>query len=263
MTMLPGSQAQVDLGAVLKQVAPQDSLGAVCKDERFKVVLKSICEPDGEANAAIRAASDATLAREALTLERAMELRGDVFYGEGSKPEVREVGEGERCGVIVQNTQVVPTADLRLRSSEGNLQGVPNDFVLSGMEMLTEDVAQFITSLRDVAEEGMDEKIGKTETLPAAVTVFSASEVVCGAGLQCMISEGDVEGVSGANDEVPGTEQINGTCTKCKFGSYCPVGVMNDESGVFRFNPAQANQCPQGYFCPDPSTIKDCPAGLF
>lgn len=263
MTMLPGSQAQVDLGAVLKQVAPQDSLGAVCKDERFKVVLKSICEPDGEANAAIRAASDATLAREALTLERAMELRGDVFYGEGSKPEVREVGEGERCGVIVQNTQVVPTADLRLRSSEGNLQGAPNDFVLSGMEMLTEDVAQFITSLRDVAEEGMGEKIGRTETLPAAVTVFSASKVVCGAGLQCMISEGDVEGVSGADDEVPGTEQINGTCTKCKFGSYCPVGVMNDESGVFRFNPAQANQCPQGYFCPDPSTIKDCPAGLF
>ncbi|QDZ23677.1 ABC transporter [Chloropicon primus] len=249
--------AQIDIGTVLQQVNPQDTLGAVCEDEKFKVVLKSICEPGGAVAKAIRGATVAKIPEEALTLEEA--TTGES--GAASLPElaegrsVQEVREGGQCLVDVGSLKLVRTNDLRLRSVGRNteVRGVKNEFVESWKESITKEVAQFITTLQG-DDPSSSSNATKTDDDMSVYTVFSESELICSEGLQCVVTD--------AADLAAGG-QLSGTCKKCKFGSYCPAGVVNDESGALKFTPSVANQCPPGYFCETPSSIKNCPAGLF
>jgi len=279
-----GAQAQLDVNQVLQQVSPQDTLGEICKDDKLKIVVKSICEPGGQFNQAVQSATPARLPERKLTLESAMKSKGDLS---SSPADVKVRLEGKSCFVNTRNLALVKTDEMHLQSARGQLAGEKNSFVQSRLDEISVDVAQFIISLQ--TEQRSEEERGENFDNEGSYTVFSMSHRICEQGLQCVVREKDVKkaqrgaknvnlsrslNVSLAGDEVESFFKddadglvegsvIQGTCQKCKVGSYCPSGVVNDQSGLLRFSSGVTNLCPQGYFCENPSTIKNCPKGLF
>ena len=256
------ASAQLDIGDipidVLSKVAPQDTLSEVCEDDRFKIILKSICDPDGEVAQRIKTATPARVPMTQLTLDHAMDTDQNVFYAPVQN--VREMGEGEGCEVNVQNLKLVRTSAMyrESQSREGQLEAGKNDLVLSALDRINEDVSRFIAAMQN---DDDDDRGGAESTVSSdhsVYTVFSESPSICARGLQCVVAESDLSAANGTSGY-----NVRGTCEACKSGNYCPEGAVNDETGVLRFQPSLANQCPRGYFCPNPSTIKNCPVGLF
>jgi ABC-type multidrug transport system ATPase subunit len=260
--LLSGVSCNLELASILPET--QDTIGEFCKDERLKIVLKSICEPDGSVAQAIESARDATVAMEALEVDSATSASSNGYYLPPSQ--VRFVQEGDKCIVNTRDIALFRTNDLHLESAEGLLAAEESKFIKSTIDELTLDVAQYIKGLS--GDEASEVEKSLFENDGSTYTVFSKSSEMCSAGLQCVIFEADSieqeENSTLAGDEI-GMKglSLQGSCVKCKGGKYCPAGVANDETGLFLFSASVMNVCPQGYFCESPSSIKDCPEGLF
>jgi len=238
--------------------AVQSTLQKLCNDQQLKILLKSVCEPDGEMAQAINTATDADLKEFEPYTQK---------YASSGKPKT----EGEACLIDPAEINLVDTRHLE---TEGDgPRAAANEFVVSYLDRLSNDISQYFTKQskkeEDFANSREDEK--------ATYTVIGTSQgAFCQRGLQCEVnpeptSDTDATtsaaaaGDGGGGDSLSARSNLTipGTCTQCRPGTYCPFGTVNDNTGILLFSSAATNLCPEGFFCPDPATVKNCPVGLF